>query len=93
MRGTAPGTGRVFKKRGGLVNHHQIQNNLPDKFHVGRGAEPVEWAQEEPEEYKNAPHSFVLHRGKSGKHIKELVLDIRKIMEPYTASKLQVNIQ
>ena len=50
----------------------------------------TEWAHYEPAEYKNAPHSFVIYRGKVGRHIKELMKDIRRIMEPYTASKLQV---
>jgi ribosome biogenesis protein SSF1/2 len=49
-----------------------------------------EWAQYEPTEVKNAPHSFVINRGKVGKVIKELMGDIRKIMEPYTASQLKV---
>jgi ribosome biogenesis protein SSF1/2 len=88
LRATAPGSGRAGRKgRGGRSGQMKA---MPDDYHVQRGAEPVEWAQEEPEEYKSAPHSFVLHRGKAGKHIKELALDIRKIMEPYTASKLQM---
>ena len=49
-----------------------------------------EWSQYEPAEYKNAPHSFIIHRGKVGRHVKDLVKDFRLIMEPYTASKLKV---
>ncbi|GFN98239.1 suppressor of swi4 1-like protein [Plakobranchus ocellatus] len=40
--------------------------------------------------YLKAPHSFVFHRGHVGKTVKELVLDVRKLMEPYTASSLKV---
>ena len=42
--------------------------------------------------YLKAPHSFVFHRGHVGKTVKELVLDVRKLMEPYTASSLKVNL-
>jgi len=48
-----------------------------------------EWAQHEPAEYKNAPHSFILCQGKVGRHVKELMHNIRDIMEPYTASNLK----
>lgn len=40
--------------------------------------------------YKSSPHSFVFHRGHVGKNIKILEMDIRKLMEPYTARHLQV---
>ena len=42
------------------------------------------------EEYKNAPHSFVFHRGLVGKAIKILVHDLRRVMEPFTAANLKV---
>nr|XP_022319167.1 suppressor of SWI4 1 homolog [Crassostrea virginica] len=42
------------------------------------------------EEYRKAPHSFVFHRGHVGKNILQLIKDMRQLMEPYTASKLQV---
>ena len=42
------------------------------------------------EEYKHAPHSFVFHRGHVGKAIRQLVADMRRVMEPYTASRLRV---
>lgn len=45
---------------------------------------------EEPEELKRAPHSFVIHRGQIGKSLLQLVKDFRKVMEPFTASSLQV---
>ena len=42
------------------------------------------------EEYKKAPHSFVFHRGHVGRNIKQLALDTRMVMEPFTAKRLQV---
>lgn len=42
------------------------------------------------EELKKAPHSFVFQRGHVGKNIKQLITDVRHVMEPYTASKLKV---
>ncbi|KAL0100433.1 hypothetical protein PUN28_019641 [Cardiocondyla obscurior] len=43
----------------------------------------------EKNEFVNAPHSFVLHRGLPGEHIVELTKDFRRIMEPFTASSLK----
>ncbi|XP_046554508.1 suppressor of SWI4 1 homolog [Haliotis rubra] len=40
--------------------------------------------------YKTAPHSFVFHRGKVGVTVRMLIQNLRQVMEPYTASKLQV---
>lgn len=40
------------------------------------------------EELTKAPHSFVIHRGSVGKTIKQLQQDFRRVMEPYTATKL-----
>ncbi|XP_061196910.1 suppressor of SWI4 1 homolog isoform X1 [Saccostrea echinata] len=42
------------------------------------------------EDYRKAPHSFVFHRGHVGKNILQLIKDMRHVMEPYTASRLQV---
>lgn len=39
---------------------------------------------------KNAPHSFVIHQGKVGKYARQLVRDVRQVMEPYTASRVKV---
>ena len=36
------------------------------------------------------PHSFVMHRGDVGKSVLQLEMDIRNVMEPYTATKLKV---
>ncbi|KAF8782965.1 Suppressor of SWI4 1 like protein [Argiope bruennichi] len=44
----------------------------------------------EPEEIVKAPHSFVINRGKLGKSANELLLNFRKVMEPFTASHLRV---
>lgn len=54
---------------------------------------PVKLKYEEPDELKRAPHSFVIHRGKVGKYILELEKDFRKVMDPFTASSLQVLFQ
>ncbi|KAM6471100.1 suppressor of SWI4 1 homolog [Liasis olivaceus] len=42
------------------------------------------------EEYGAVPHSFVFHRGRIGKNIQQLILDVRRVMEPYTAASLKV---
>ena len=44
---------------------------------------------EEDSDLVNAPHTFVFHRGKVGENAKNLVTDMRRVMEPFTASKLQ----
>ncbi|XP_045211549.2 suppressor of SWI4 1 homolog [Mercenaria mercenaria] len=40
--------------------------------------------------YKDAPHSFVFHRGHVGRNVKQLVNDTKNVMEPFTAKNLQV---
>jgi len=40
------------------------------------------------EELTKAPHSFVIHRGSVGKTVKQLQQDFRRVMEPFTATKL-----
>ncbi|XP_077181935.1 suppressor of SWI4 1 homolog [Paroedura picta] len=42
------------------------------------------------EEYSTVPHSFVFHRGHIGKNLQQLILDVRRVMEPYTATNLKV---
>lgn len=42
------------------------------------------------EEYGSVPHSFVFHRGCIGKTVHQLILDVRRVMEPYTATGLKV---
>jgi len=41
------------------------------------------------EEYKNAPHTFVFNRGKIGKNVNDLLRDVRRVWEPFTASSLK----
>lgn len=48
---------------------------------------------EEGSEGKPTPHTFVIERGKVGRTLSQLVLDVRKVMEPHTASKLKVRVQ
>ncbi|XP_073351237.1 suppressor of SWI4 1 homolog [Pagrus major] len=42
------------------------------------------------EVYGAVPHSFVFHRGQIGKNVGQLVLDVRRVMEPYTAESLKI---
>ena len=44
----------------------------------------------EEEDLARAPHSFVVHRGKTGKFVQELANDFRQVMEPYTATNIKV---
>ncbi|XP_067416736.1 suppressor of SWI4 1 homolog [Emydura macquarii macquarii] len=46
--------------------------------------------QRAQERFSAAPHCFVLHRGRAGRALQQLVLDVRRVMEPFTASALQV---
>ncbi|KAF0300670.1 Suppressor of SWI4 1 [Amphibalanus amphitrite] len=43
----------------------------------------------EPEELKRAAHSFIVSRGRTGKYVSQLVMNFRKVMEPFTASQLK----
>ncbi|XP_065917105.1 suppressor of SWI4 1 homolog [Dysidea avara] len=36
------------------------------------------------------PHTIVMQRGKVGRFVNSLVLDLRKVMEPFTAQKLKI---
>ncbi|XP_061557187.1 suppressor of SWI4 1 homolog [Phycodurus eques] len=42
------------------------------------------------ETYRSVPHSFVFHRGQVGKNVAQLITDVRRVMEPYTAEHLKV---
>lgn len=42
------------------------------------------------EGYGAVPHSFVFHRGQIGKNVGQLIQDVRKVMEPFTAESLKV---
>uniref|UniRef100_A0A8C8SDQ0 Brix domain-containing protein n=1 Tax=Pelusios castaneus TaxID=367368 RepID=A0A8C8SDQ0_9SAUR len=46
--------------------------------------------QHAQEQFASVPHSFVFHRGRVGRSLQQLILDVRRVMEPYTASTLQV---
>ncbi|NXW56061.1 SSF1 protein, partial [Eurystomus gularis] len=46
--------------------------------------------QHAQQEFATVPHSFVFHRGRVGKTARQLVADVRKVMEPYTARALKV---
>ncbi|CAG0893498.1 unnamed protein product [Cyprideis torosa] len=46
-------------------------------------------ATAEPDEVKRAPHSMVVHRGIVWKTVRQMELDLRKVMEPFTASSLK----
>lgn len=42
------------------------------------------------ETYGSVPHTFVFHRGQIGKNVGQLVMDMRRVMEPFTAKSLKV---
>ncbi|KAG2471369.1 suppressor of SWI4 1 homolog [Polypterus senegalus] len=42
------------------------------------------------ESYSTVPHSFVFNRGQVGKNVSQLVEDMRRAMEPFTAKSLKV---
>uniref|UniRef100_A0A1A8J3H1 Peter pan homolog n=1 Tax=Nothobranchius kuhntae TaxID=321403 RepID=A0A1A8J3H1_NOTKU len=42
------------------------------------------------ESYRSVPHSFVFHRGQVGKNVGQLIQDMRRVMQPYTAESLKV---
>lgn len=42
------------------------------------------------DEYVSVPRSFVMRKGTVGKSVTRLMLDMRHVMEPYTALKLRV---
>ncbi|NWR67949.1 SSF1 protein, partial [Bucorvus abyssinicus] len=46
--------------------------------------------QQAEQQFGTVPHSFVFHRGHVGKSVRQLVADVRRVMEPYTARALQV---
>ena len=48
-------------------------------------------SHKESQDVKQAPHSFVIERGKVSPNVKELVVSMRKLMSPYTAFNLKVS--
>ena len=43
------------------------------------------------EDFGAVPHSFVFHRGRVGRNVRQLSMDLRGVMEPYTARALKVS--
>uniref|UniRef100_A0A0N5BGU2 Brix domain-containing protein n=1 Tax=Strongyloides papillosus TaxID=174720 RepID=A0A0N5BGU2_STREA len=41
-------------------------------------------------EQAQMPHSFVIYNGSVGKYVRRLMMDMRKVLEPNTASKLKI---
>ncbi|XP_062122836.1 LOW QUALITY PROTEIN: protein Peter pan [Drosophila sulfurigaster albostrigata] len=63
---------------------------------MGRGKKKVHpktrtaaFKASEPSEVVEAPHSFIIHRGLSCPYITDLTIDVRRIMEPFTATNLR----
>ena len=56
---------------------------------VRKNAQTSGQADKNEDEISRAPHSFVVPLGKASKCVKELVSDFRKVMEPFTASKIK----
>uniref|UniRef100_A0AC35TU33 Brix domain-containing protein n=1 Tax=Rhabditophanes sp. KR3021 TaxID=114890 RepID=A0AC35TU33_9BILA len=51
----------------------------------------IEAAKEAIEkEHAKLPHSFVIYNGSVGKYVRRLMMDVRKILEPNTASHLRI---
>ncbi|XP_069460152.1 suppressor of SWI4 1 homolog isoform X2 [Ambystoma mexicanum] len=44
------------------------------------------------EEFTSVPHSFVFHRGQIGKNVQELITNMRRVMEPFTATSLKYSL-
>ncbi|XP_069737693.1 suppressor of SWI4 1 homolog isoform X2 [Phaenicophaeus curvirostris] len=42
------------------------------------------------QDFGSVPHSFVFQRGRVGRNVRQLVTDVRRVMEPYTARALKV---
>lgn len=45
---------------------------------------------EEPEDLKRAPHSFVIKKGHVHQRVHDLMMDVRTVLKPFTASNLKV---
>jgi len=46
--------------------------------------------EQDEDEYKGVPKSFVFRRGKTGKEVAALCQDVRRVMQPNTATDLKV---
>ena len=58
---------------------------------AARFARQSEGAAKQQQQFDKCPHSFVFHRGHVGRSIIDLVSDMRRVMEPFTASNLKVS--
>lgn len=60
---------------------------------MGKGKRKKRKTHQDPTEAEinKIPHSFVMHRGDVGKCVLQLEMDLRHVMEPYTATNLKVN--
>uniref|UniRef100_A0A8B9VFI9 Brix domain-containing protein n=2 Tax=Anatinae TaxID=2068716 RepID=A0A8B9VFI9_9AVES len=84
-----PGRGhsKNWGSRGGLPLPSPDQLPPQTKNQKKERAAAVQQAQQD---FGTVPHSFVFHRGRVGKNVRQLILDVRKVMEPYTARALKV---
>lgn len=71
--------GRRVKRRTHVGSSEAVGPNTAAKNVVGSGAQSE----------KKVPKSIVVRHGKSGKHVTQLVEDLRGVMMPYTAKKLK----
>ena len=67
-----------------LINCQQGKGRSAKKARKGVNADATE------EDFKKCPHSFVINRGHVGKNVNRLILDVRRVLEPFTASHLKV---
>lgn len=73
-----------------LIQSAQHFTNLMVQGKSAKRARASQALQQEADPLVKAPHSFVFHRGPVGDSVLQLVQDLRKVMEPFTASKLRV---
>lgn len=62
---------------------------MKKKRHTKKAKKPVAAPSEERLEDKLAPHSFVISRGIRNRNVQHICHDLRRVMEPYTASHLK----
>jgi len=67
-----------------LIFYIQGKGRSARKARAGLNSEGIE------EEYKAHPHTFIFNRGHVGKNINNLIMEMRRVMEPFTASHLKV---
>lgn len=66
-----------------MLIQFQTKNQKKSRLSANHVAEEV---------FGAVPHSFVFHRGQVGKNVGQLVEDMRRVMEPYTAESLKVRL-